>query len=221
MNEMLNNEQSKELINGFFETMMNEISSDDIDSNSIDEYDIQGQMEKYMRDNKEELSNNTGQEITDEMIDQTFSQTGDGGFNQAIKELINNTKKNMSNEQKSALSSVSYFTSEKIQFYVCIALVVIVSLIVVLIWSPYKWLWNIAWAMVIGSAFPIGIGFLIDYVANSKFGLKVDVSPIQHLAFPILIIGFIIGVIYVIIDIVCKKKVKSDNVLPRITDTTA
>ena len=221
VNEILNNEQSKELINDFFDTMMNELGSDNPDLNSIDEYDFEGQMEQYMKDNKEQLSENTGQEITDEMIEQSFSQSGDGGFNQIMKELISNTNNNLSNNEKTALNSVGFLTNEKVQLYISIALVVIVLLIVVLIWSPYKWLWNIAWAMVIGAAFPIGIGFLIDYLANSKFGFKVDVSPIQHLAFPILIIGFIIGAIYVIIDIVYKKKVKSDDVFSGFTDKTA
>lgn len=220
INQILNNEQSKELISGYLETMMNELGSDDQDLNAIDEYDFQGKMENYIRDNREELSNDTGQEITDEMINEAFSQTGDNDFNKSMKELINNTRNNLSEEQKSALNSVNYFTSDKIQLYITIALVVDVLLIVVLSWSAYKWLWNIAWGMVVGAAFPIGISFLIEYFANSKFGFKVDVSPIQHLAFPILIIGFIIGVIYVIIDIVVKKKVKSDDV-PRISGTAA
>ena len=223
VDQILNNEKSKELINGYLETMMNELGSEDQDMSQLEEYDFQGKMEQYMMDNKEELSQETGQEITDEMINQAFSQNGNDDFNNNMKVLINNTRNNLTDEQKSALNSVNYLTSDKIQLYITIGLIVDVLLIVILTWSVYKWLWNIALGMVIGAAFPIGISFLIDYLANSKFGFKVDVSPIHHLALPILIIGFIIGIIYVIIDVVVKKvqKGKDDNEVPRVFNTSA
>ena len=222
MNEILNNEQAQEIFSGFTETMMSEIGSDDQDMSKIDDYDFLGQFKQYMKDNKNDLFDN-GEEVTDEMIDQSFSQEGNDSFNKSIKDAINDTKNNMTDEQKSALNSISYFTSDKIHFYITLALVLNILFIVIASWSLYKWLWNIAWGMVVGSAVPIGLGFLIEYIANKSFGFSVDVSPIHNLAFPILVIGFIIGIIYVIIDIVVKKSKKKENGndVPRIYNTTA
>ena len=221
INNMMNSEEMQKMINEFSQVMINEMGSGDVSSDQMANYDFGQKMMDFLNSNKEEISEETGMEITDETINNVSSQIKNGNFNSNMQSMINNTKSTMSPEQQEIFGQLSSFTSASTKNKIIFGIIGCILLIIFLSWSFYKWLNPIGKSFVVGSIFPIGIAYLAKQIVSSTINIPINVEPIINLSYKFIIAGVVIEILYVIINIFMKRKESINDVVPRITNTSA
>ena len=221
INSMMNSEEMREMINEFSQVMINEMGNGDISSEEMSNYDFGQKMMDFLNNNKEAISEETGMEITDETINNFSSQIKNGNFDRNMESMINTTKSTMSPEQQEIFSQLSSFTSLPTKNKIIFGIIGCILLIILLSWSFYKWLSPIGKSFIIGSIFPIGIAYLAKQILTSTINIPINVNPIINLSYKFIIAGVVIEVLYVIINIFMKRKETVNDVVPRITNTSA
>lgn len=219
INNMMNSEEMQVMINEFSKVIIEKMGNGN--SEEASQYDFGDKMMEYFNENKEKISEETGVEFTDESINRVTSQIKNGNFNNNMNNMIENSKKVLSPEQQQVFNTISSFTTASTKNMIFTVIIVDIILIIIFSWSFYKWLSPIGKGFIIGSAFPIGIAYIVKKIILSTLNITVNISPILDLSYRFILLGIILIIIYVIINMFIKKKETVDDVVPRITNTSA
>lgn len=223
MSEIINSDEVQGMVNEFVSQIMEQMGSNDIDMSNDNQIDVEQKIMDYIKTNRDTLSQESGVEITDEMINDTYLQMKNQNVNKNIYDMISSTTNNMNPQEKTMLQGFSLITADSSRNLIIFAIIVDILLIALVTWSYYKWMWSVAWGMISGGLIPIGLCWLVQNIVLKSFNYNVNLEPMLKLSYYVVGTGVVIGVLYVIINsIIMKRRRKAiDDVVPRITNTSA
>lgn len=192
--EVLQDEQIQEDLSGFIDDFIKNLSDDDLETLSTEE--MQEEIITYVKEHKDELSEKTGVEITDEMIDKSNEMLEDVDTEKALKQEINNYKKNLTKEEKFAIKVFDFVNSEKLRIILIISIILDIILIALIQRSTYKWMKNLSSAMTIAGLSIIVLAMSIRYVISTMTMVVINIKSITTLGIILLAFGIIIQIIY-------------------------
>lgn len=194
LEETLEDEEVKELLNDFIEDIINSMSEDESENIDIDE--LEKKVIEYTKNNKEEIKEKTGVEITDEMIDEASKKLNEGDLEKAINQELTNYKKNMSKEEKIALKFYNIVTSEKLRMIIIVSIIINILLIALIQWSIYKWIRNLSRTMIVSGLSLIILSLGIKYLISTLTLLVIIPKDILTIGIIIMVFGIIINIVY-------------------------
>lgn len=202
VNEILESPEIKDLVNRYLDKMINILADDNISVDELNEFDLEQDMINYIKENKEVLSEKTGIEITDEMIEKASKKIDERDTKKVVKQTIENTRRNLTPKEKNLIKLYLFLISLKLKIYVIIGIIINLVLIAILKSSLYKWLKNLSESMVLSGIGTIIIKlslehFLYNIIRTNK---TIKLTNINILSITVLISGIVIYIIYKIID---------------------
>ena len=192
--EVLQDEQIQEDLGDFLDDFIKNLSDDDIESLSTEE--MQEEIITYVKEHKDELSEKTGVEITDEMIDKSNEMLEDVDTEKALKQEINNYKKNLTKEEKFAIKVFDFVNSVKLRMILIISIILDIILIAIIQRSTYKWIKNLSYSMTIAGLSIIVLTMSLRYVISTMTMVVINIKSITTLGIILLAFGIIIQIVY-------------------------
>ena len=192
--EVLQDEQIQEDLGDFLDDFIKNLSDDDIESLSTEE--MQEEIITYVKEHKDELSEKTGVEITDEMIDKSNEMLEDVETEKALKQEINNYKKNLTKEEKFAIKVFDFVNSVKLRMILIISIILDIILIAIIQRSTYKWIKNLSYSMTIAGLSIIVLAMSLRYVISTMTMVVINIKSITTLGIILLAFGIIIQIVY-------------------------
>ena len=192
--EVLQDEQIQEDLGDFLDDFIKNLSDDDIESLSTEE--MQEEIITYVKEHKDELSEKTGVEITDEMIDKSNEMLEDVDTEKALKQEINNYKKNLTKEEKFAIKVFDFVNSVKLRMILIISIILDIILIAIIQRSTYKWIKNLSYSMTIAGLSIIVLAMSLRYVISTMTMVVINIKSITTLGIILLAFGIIIQIVY-------------------------
>ena len=192
--EVLQDEQIQEDLGDFLDDFIKNLSDDDIESLSTEE--MQEEIITYVKEHKDELSEKTGVEITDEMIDKSNEMLEDVDTEKALKQEINNYKKNLTKEEKFAIKVFDFVNSVKLRMILIISIILDIILITIIQRSTYKWIKNLSYSMTIAGLSIIVLTMSLRYVISTMTMVVINIKSITTLGIILLAFGIIIQIVY-------------------------
>ena len=194
--EIMKSDEITESLNEFIDETITNLSEEDSKDLNVDMF--KDDVIKYMRDNKSELSEATGVEITDEMIDEASKELDNQDTKNIINQQIKNTKNNLSEKERSYLKTYKFIISTKLRIIIIASIITIILLIILITKSPYKWINNLSYSMIISGAGSLLMAYGIKYIIKSVLSFEVNLKSVITVALIITIFGLIMKIIYVI-----------------------
>ena len=192
--EVLQDEQIQEDLGDFLDDFIKNLSDDDIESLSTEE--MQEEIITYVKEHKDELSEKTGVEITDEMIYKSNEMLEDVDTEKALKQEINNYKKNLTKEEKFAIKVFDFVNSVKLRMILIISIILDIILIAIIQRSTYKWIKNLSYSMTIAGLSIIVLAMSLRYVISTMTMVVINIKSITTLGIILLAFGIIIQIVY-------------------------
>ena len=192
--EVLQDEQIQEDLGDFLDDFIKNLSDDDIESLSTEE--MQEEIITYVKEHKDELSEKTGVEITDEMIDKSNEMLEDVDTEKALKQERNNYKKNLTKEEKFAIKVFDFVNSVKLRMILIISIILDIILIAIIQRSTYKWIKNLSYSMTIAGLSIIVLAMSLRYVISTMTMVVINIKSITTLGIILLAFGIIIQIVY-------------------------
>ena len=206
--EILKDEQNQEYLSEFIDDYIQNLSDDDLETLNTEK--IQNKIIIYIRNHKEELSEKTGVEITDEMIDKTNEILSNVDTQKALNQEINNYKNNMTKEEKFAIRAFEFVSSEKLRIILIISIILDLILIALIQKSTYKWIKNLSYAMTISGLSIIVLAVSIRYLISTTTMIVIKIKSITTLGIIVLAVGIAIQIIYRLIIKYYTKEIKNE-----------
>ena len=192
--ETLEDEEVKELLNGFIEDIINTMSDENMENIDMDE--LERKVIEYTKENKEAIQEKTGVEITDEMIDEASKRIDEGDIERAVNQELTNYKNNMTKEEKMAIKAYSIVTSEDFRLVILASILVNILLIALVQKSLYKWIRNVSHAMIISGLSLVTLAYGIKYLITTLTLLVIIPKDILTIGVILLVFGIIINTVY-------------------------
>ena len=201
--ELKNNEEINQIMDKYGTRIIEDLSKANIEDINMEE-----DLEIIMKENKDSIEKITGEELSDEQLDQAITEiTENNDLDSAYKEIIAEAKQTMPTETKTMIDSYNTITSN--QFIIIASIISVVSIIIIaLLKKPYyKWIVNVGIAGIISSLFIALIGaclalFLNLVIESTEVTFTVSMTPILTTA----AIMFVVSIILFIINNVLDKK---------------
>ena len=201
--ELKNNEEINQIMDKYGTRIIEDLSKENIEDINMEE-----DLEIIMKENKDSIEKITGEELSDEQLDQAITEiTENNDLDSAYKEIIAEAKQTMPTETKTMIDSYNTITSN--QFIIIASIISVVSIIIIaLLKKPYyKWIVNVGIAGIISSLFIALIGaclalFLNLVIESTEVTFTVSMTPILTTA----AIMFVVSIILFIINNVLDKK---------------
>ena len=201
--ELKNNEEINQIMDKYGTRIIEDLSKENIEDINMEE-----DLEIIMKENKDSIEKITGEELSDEQLDQAITEiTENNDLDSTYKEIIAEAKQTMPTETKTMIDSYNTITSN--QFIIIASIISVVSIIIIaLLKKPYyKWIVNVGIAGIISSLFIALIGACLDLFLNlviesTEVTFTVSMTPILTTA----AIMFVVSIILFIINNVLDKK---------------
>ena len=208
VNELLEKEEVQEFVSEFIDDFLLELSEDDI--TSLDGVELENKMLDYLKNHKEELSNTTGVEITDEALDKASEQINSIDNKKFLDQTLNNMKATTPKEVKTAIKFFNFITSSLIKLILAGLMIIDVILMIIIDKSLYKWVRSMSISLII-----IGISLLllsnsIMIMTGSITGVSIKTKLINSSSIILLIFGIIMLIMYYITTKFFIKEDKND-----------
>lgn len=208
--ELMENEEIQKLMNQFIDEIIDELIDENGNEKELDELQLEKEVIKYIKENKEAIEEATGYEITDEAIEEASKKLNSEDNKKIIEQTIKNTKNSLTEEEKKALKLYRFFTSNKFKLILIISILIDTLLIIVLQKSLYLWIKNIAEAITIS-----GLG-IITLCGASKLVLaytmqveNLNISSMLNIGIIQGIIGLILLIMYKVFEKIMKEDEKN------------
>lgn len=198
LEETLQDEEVKEMLGKFIDDVISNISKEEQENINIEE--LEKKVIEYTKENRKELEEKTGVEITDEMINKASKLLDDGDVKKAFEQEINNYKNNMTKEEKMALKFYDFITSKDLRTTIIILIIINILLIALLQKSIYKWIKNLSRAMYISGLSIVILGLAIKYLISTLTLLVINPKDILIIGIVLIIFGLLINIIYRIME---------------------
>lgn len=206
VNEILDSKEIRDLVNSYLDKMITAMASDDTSLDELDEINIEQDMVNYLKENKSILSEKTGVEITDEMIDSASEKMNWVDTKKIINQTISNAKNNMSEEEKLILKVYQFLTSEKLKTIIFIGILVNTLLIAIVQMSLYKWIKNLSISMILGGVGVFGVSIITKKLIETVLPYaNIETTSMRNISIATLVLGIVINIIYLIITKLLKK----------------
>lgn len=212
VNEILESKEIKDMVNRYLDKIINTMADENIPLNELNEYDLEQDMINYIKENKEILSQKTGIEITDEMINKASEKLDERDTKKVIKQTVENTRRNLSPEEKLLLKMYNFITSTNLKIILVISIIIVLLLIAVIKKSVFKWIKNLSQSMTIAGTLTILISMALEIIISKilKVQENIKLESMSNLSIIILIIGIILYIVYKIIDRLLIKEKKNE-----------
>lgn len=129
--ELLKSPEMQELINKYLDMTIENVTEDE----PLDEVELEKDILEYLKDNRQELEEIVGQDITEEMIDKTQEQLEGKDLSKYFKQTIENTKRSMTEKEKTVLKGYKVLTSSFFHLLLGIGMVIVILGIGLIEWS--------------------------------------------------------------------------------------
>ena len=192
--EILEDEEMQEYLSDFIDDLVENMSEEEMENISTEE--LQKKVTEYLKKHKEELSEKTGVEITDEMIDESNEMLSDVDVQKSIDQQISNYKNNLTKEEKIALKAFNFINSEKLRLIIIISILLDILIIALLQKSIYKWIKNLSYAMFISGLSIVILITSIKYFVSRITNVVINTESILTLGIITLVFGIIILIVY-------------------------
>ena len=197
VNEILQSEEIIDLVNQYMDQVIETLLSEEEDISKIDPTELEQSMMEYIKENKEVLSEKTGIEITDQMVDETFEKLNKEDIKKATVQNILNTKKNLSPKEKMFLRIYKIIVSHDLKNILWVLLLINILLRMLIQKSLVKWIKSLSILSIISGILTIILAFGIQKMVSSILGeINIETTPMNRIGIALIIIGFIIFVLY-------------------------
>ena len=194
ISEAIQDEEIKESLDEFIDELISSLTEEEIENLDVEQ--LEEKVIKYVKNNKEKISEKTGIEITDEMIDESKQLIDEGDTKKAIEQEINNYKNSLTDEEKLALKVFNIIDSKKLRIILITAIIVDLLLIALLQKSAYKWIKNLSHAMFMSGLSVIILSISIKYLIANLTMIVVNPKNILTVGITTMIFGIIISIVY-------------------------
>ena len=194
ISEAIQDEEIKESLDEFIDELISSLTEEEIENLDVEQ--LEEKVIEYVKNNKEKISEKTGIEITDEMIDESKQLIDEGDTKKAIEQEINNYKNSLTDEEKLALKVFNIIDSKKLRIILIIAIIVDLLLIALLQKSAYKWIKNLSHAMFMSGLSVIILSISIKYLIANLTMIVVNPKNILTVGITTMIFGIIISIVY-------------------------
>ena len=203
------NKEVSDIFSGFMDTVISEISDSNVDLSKIDKYDLEGKTIDFINNNKDTLDQ-MGINIDENTISEFSSKIKNQKISENVKDMITKTKESLPPEAQKALKIYEIITSTGIRNLLIIGIIIDVILIIVISFSFYKWIKNIAFAMIYGGVIPMGLAYAIKKIVYSRLNFDIDIKPMLKNSSYVVAGGVILLIVYIIIRIIVKRSERDD-----------
>ena len=194
ISEAIQDEEIKESLDEFIDELISNLTEEEIENLDVEQ--LEEKVIEYVKNNKEKISEKTGIEITDEMIDESKQLIDEGDTKNAIEQEINNYKNSLTDEEKLALKVFNIIDSKKLRIILIIVIIVDLLLIALLQKSAYKWIKNLSHAMFMSGLSVIILSMSIKYLIANLTMIVVNPKNILTVGITTMIFGIIISIVY-------------------------
>lgn len=207
--EVIQSQEINELLNEYLDEMLSTLS-DEKDIEELDTQKIQEDIIDYIKNNKEQLSEKIGVEITDEMIENAKDYSTEQDTSSAIKQYINNQKNNMSDQEKNILKMYKVIASTKLRIVIIISIIITIILIALIQKSLTNWIKNTSIALVISGLSAIIMSLILKLLIEGIMKTAIRTSTMMTIGIIVLIFGIIMYILYKIFKIKPKKEITNE-----------
>ena len=196
VNEILQSEEIQELINQYLDQIIDTLI-DEEDISNIDPTQLEQSMMEFIKDNKEVLSEKTGIEITNEMVDETYDKLNKEDIKKTTIQSVMNTKNNLSPKEKRFLRLYKILVSKNFKRILWILLAFNILLRMIIEKSIVKWTKSVSILSIISGFLTLIGAYIITRIVSSILGdINIDTTPMNRIGIAFIIIGFIVFIIY-------------------------
>ena len=201
--EILKSKEIQDLLNKYLEITVDTF----IDEETIEEVELEKDILNYLNENKEVLSKAVGHEVTEEMIVSAEEQLEGKDMSRAFKQTLQNTKNQISREEKLMLKGYKVLQSNILRIVVIFCIVLTLILIAMMQKSFHKWIRTLGMAIIISGLLLIIMNFILKqviFVITKSF--IINSNSFLYSSIMITALGIWITSIYTIITTIINKK---------------
>ena len=196
--ELLKSDEVTELIDKYMDIIIDGY----IDEENLNQIELEKDMINYLENNKDKIEKITGQEITQETLDQTKEQIKESNIDNKVKESIKSSKETMPKETVKVLKRYKFLISLKFKLILFFIMIVNIVLIALLQKSFYKWIKIFAISLTTNGIFVLIVGGVVYLIVYTVTKVNFNIKFLMILGVVITVIGILIQVIY---DIIIKN----------------
>ncbi len=208
VNQLLENEEIKELINKYFDTTIEGLISD----KGMDSVNLEEDVIKFIKDNREYLEKEFDVKITDEDIDKLREQDEYKELTEEYKNMVEEGRESLSPGNKMLLEGFNTFVSKKFRGFMIGAILIILVLIALLDKSLHSWIKTLGISTCTGGGIvlimSLAVGGMVNMVLK-KVGNSVEFTTqsLTMASIVTIVIGAVIIIGYeIIIRMIRKRK---------------
>lgn len=212
VNEILESPEIKELVNKYLDKIITTIADENVSVDELNEFNLNQDMINYIKENKEVLSEKTGIEITDEMIEEASEKIEEIDTKKIVKQTVENVRNNLSPQEKQLLKAYNFITSSSLKIYLIIGIIITLLLIAIIKKSLYKWIRNLSNAMILAGTATLIISKGFEIIISKMIQVQeiIKLESMSTLSMKVLICGVIVYIIYKLISIFIVKENKNE-----------
>lgn len=201
--EILKNPEVKDLIQKYLEITLHAIT----DESDLSEVELEKDILNYLDDNKEVLEEVVGQEITEEVINQTEEQLQSKEMSRVFKQNIQNTKKSLTSKEVTVVKGYELLTKKSFHWTVLGLILLTLIGIALLQKSFYKWIKTLGSSMTLSGISILIMSISVSKIVSSASDMKnFKIHVLLRYGTILLLIGLIVVGIYSLIEKTRKKK---------------
>lgn len=211
VNKILESKEVEDLMNKYLDKIINNLSSDE----EIDEYEIEKDVINFLKENRQEIEDITGKEITNEQIEKTKELYEDNHISHSVEKAIKEAKENMTTKEKTVLKGYSFIISTLFKVLMFILIVINLVLISVINKSYFMWINTLGNSMFMSGLLTTLIALITSLILRGSTGIKTINT--NSLIIPSIIVG-LIGLVISIVYRVVEYKRSDQNELPEFSE---
>ena len=211
VNKILESKEVEDLMNKYLDKIINNLSSDE----EIDEYEIEKDVINFLKENRQEIEDITGKEITNEQIEKTKELYEDNHISHSVEKAIKEAKENMTTKEKTVLKGYSFIISTLFKVLMFIIIVINLVLISVINKSYFMWINTLGNSMFMSGLLTTLIALITSLILRGSTGIKTINT--NSLIIPSIIVG-LIGLVISIVYRVVEYKRSDQNELPEFSE---
>lgn len=189
------NEKTQKIISKYSDKIIKDLSRENIDN-----INLESDIKTIIKENQNEFKEILNTDISDEIIDQALKEVNQNELNTSYQQIIKEAKQDMQPEVKIAIDSYNNVTSN--EFIIILTIISIISLIVIaLLKNPhYKFVGNLAIALLIAACFIAiiagSMGLIFNIIVDTLNQTNsISITPMLLTSGIMLILGIILLVL--------------------------
>lgn len=204
INELLERPETQEIVDKYLDITIDSLT----DENKVSEVEIEKDMIKFLKENKELVKEKLDVEVTDEMINSVEKELENKELSTVFKKSLTNAKETMPKEAKLILQAYNYLISLKFKLIIALFILIDILLIALLQSSVYKWLSSLGGSVVISGIGLLIMSLIVKIVVTSFSNFKgFNLNSLTTTGFILIAIGIILIIVKKLLE---KKSVKED-----------